>query len=82
MKLLNKIGDINGTVLSMEPNAAQQPFQHGKVALGTAPQSRLHAGPGRLAQPSEKMAQAVKARCGFGLVQHSIPPHCKILNSC
>ena len=24
MKLLNKIGDINGTVLSMEPNAAQQ----------------------------------------------------------
>ena len=39
MKLLNKIGDINGTVLSMEPNAAKQPFQHGEVALGAVGQS-------------------------------------------
>ena len=34
MKLLNKVGDINGTVLSMETNAAKQPFQHGEVHLG------------------------------------------------
>ena len=34
MKLLNKVGDINGTVLSMETNAAQQPFQLGKWHLG------------------------------------------------
>ena len=36
----------------------------------------------RQAQPSPQMAQTVKARGGFGPVQHSIPPHCKMLNSC
>ena len=80
--LPGKIGNIHRSVLPAGTDRVSQTLQHGKVALGTAPQSRLHAGPGRLAQPSKKMAQTVKARGGFGLVQHSIPPHCKMLNSC
>ena len=80
--LPGKIGNIHRSVLPMGTDRVSQTLQHGKVALGTAPQSRLHAGPGRLAQSSKKMAQTVKARGGFGLVQHSIPPHCKMLNSC
>lgn len=64
MKLLNKVGDINGTVLSMEPNAAQQPFQHGKVALGAVGQSGLHAGLGCFAQPVDVAAKPTETQRG------------------
>ena len=72
MKLLNKIGDINGTVLSMETNAAQQPFQHGEVALGAVGQSGLHAGLGCFAQPVDVAAKPAETQRGF--LRHAIPP--------
>ena len=79
MKLLNKVGDINGTVLSMETNAAQQPFQHGKVALGAVGQSGLHAGLGCFAQPVDVAAKPTETQRGF--LRHAIPPLKKCLTA-
>ena len=72
MKLLNKVGDINGTVLSMETNAALQPFQHGEVALGAVGQSGLHAGLGCFAQPVDVAAKPTETQRRF--LRHAIPP--------